>query len=86
MVRLLQLSMHHFDQVSIIIRVKMLSWKLQGGIEHWDVTDNIKLLEMLALDMETEDEEEIDWEGLVEEWERLVGSINEGIMLMRVLC
>ncbi len=48
----------------------MLSWKLQGGIEQWDNSDDVKLLEMLAIDMEAEDEEEVDWEGLVEEWER----------------
>ncbi len=48
----------------------MLSWKLQGGIEKWDNSDDVKLLEMLAIDMEAEDEEEVDWEGLVVEWER----------------
>ena len=48
----------------------MLSWKLQGGMEHWDCTDDLKLLETLSEDPEVEDEEEIDWAGLVQEWER----------------
>ena len=39
-------------------------------MEHWDCTDDLKLLETLSEDPEVEDEEEIDWAGLVQEWER----------------
>ncbi len=52
----------------------MLSWKLQGGVEHWSSIDDITLLETLSRDMEAEDEEEIDWAGLVKDWERWVWS------------
>ena len=32
-------------------------------MEHWDCTDDLKLLETLSEDPEVEDEDEIDWAG-----------------------
>lgn len=48
----------------------MLMWKEQGGQELWDCMDDLKLLETLGSDYTVEDEDEVDWEGLIEEWER----------------
>ena len=56
-----------------------MSWKLQGGVEHWSSVDNIVLLEMLAGDLEVEDEDEIDWARLLENWERWVWSEWGGV-------
>lgn len=50
----------------------MLSWKQQGGEEHWSSADDLRLIEELSKDDETEDEEEVDWEGLAIRWDRLV--------------
>lgn len=49
----------------------MLSWKQQGGEEHWSSADDLRLIEELSNDEETEDEE-VDWEGLAIRWDRLV--------------
>lgn len=60
-----------------------MSWKLQGGVECWDCTDDVKLLEVLGDDVEAEDEDDIDWERLAdEEWERLVTQAKHVRMLI----
>ena len=50
----------------------MLSWKQQGGEEHWSSTDDLRLIEELSKDEETEDEEEVDWEDLAVRWHKSV--------------
>lgn len=67
------LEKYYFNNNYLIgYRVLMLSWKQQGGEEHWSSADDLRLIEELSKDEETEDEEEVDWEGLAIGWERLV--------------
>ena len=48
--------------------VFMLSWKEKGGVKSWDVRDDVKLLHCLS-SLSVDDEDEVDWAGLCQDWE-----------------